>query len=164
MCPRHEASPSPPGLRRTTEMPPKTSPPLSPQELLALRRWPAAPHQLPARLAPTHQDAGSPALLSLLPSCSQRPMPTVGLGWGRVTPVSWCQSGGSSPPGPTEKAQDTVLSHLLRRLHTSQGLYREPRRRWPVQQALTEISIPQGGCQPPSIPSASAFAWAPKSP
>ncbi|CAK7310632.1 hypothetical protein VULLAG_LOCUS15536 [Vulpes lagopus] len=47
-------------------------------------------------------------------------------------------------PGPTEKAQDTVLSHLLRRLHTSQGLYREPRRRWPAQEALTESSIPQG--------------------
>lgn len=112
-------------------MPPKTSPPLSPQQLLALRRWPAAPHQLPARLAPTHQDAGSPALLSLLPSCSQRPMPTVGLGWGRVTPASWCQSGGSSPrsyregprhcsepspqeaahkSGPIQRAQKTMAS------------------------------------------------------
>lgn len=32
------------------------------------------------RLAPTW-DAGGPALLSLLPPGSQRPMPTVGLGW-----------------------------------------------------------------------------------
>lgn len=90
-------------------MPPKISPPLSPQQLLAQCRWPAAPHQLPARLAPTHQDAGSRALLSLLPPCSQCPMPTVGLGWGRVTPVPWCQPGGPRPLGLTDKAQDPVL-------------------------------------------------------
>lgn len=90
-------------------MPPEISPPLSPQQLLAQCRWPAAPHQLPARLAPTHQDAGSRALLSLLPPCSQCPMPTVGLGWGRVTPVPWCQPGGPRPLGPTDKAQDPVL-------------------------------------------------------
>lgn len=47
--------------------------------------------------------------LSLLPPCSQCPMPTVGLGWGRVTPVLWCQPGGPRPLGPTDKAQDPVL-------------------------------------------------------
>lgn len=90
-------------------MPPKISPPLSPQQLRAQCRWPAAPHQLPARLAPTHQDAGSPALLSLLPPWLPAPMPTVGLGWGRVTPVPWCQLGGPRPLGTTDKARDPVL-------------------------------------------------------
>lgn len=105
-------------------MPPKTSPPLSPQQLLAQCRWPAAPHQLPARLAPTHQDAGSPALLSLLPPCSQCPMPTVGLGWGRVTPVPWCPPGG---PGPSvlQIRPKTLFSSHLKRQHTGQGLHSE---------------------------------------
>lgn len=54
-------------------------------------------------------------MLAVLPSSpsyppgSQRPMPTVGLGWGRVTPVPWCQLGGPRPLGPTDKAQDPVL-------------------------------------------------------
>ena len=63
-------------------MPPKISPPLSPQQLLAQCRWPAAPHQLPARLAPTHQDAGSPALLSLLPPWLPAPYANCGPGVG----------------------------------------------------------------------------------
>lgn len=48
-------------------MSPKIPPPGYPQQLLAQCRWPAAPHRLPAWLAATHQDAGSPARLSLLP-------------------------------------------------------------------------------------------------
>lgn len=154
-------------------MPPEISPPLSPQQLLAQCRWPAAPHQLPARLAPTHQDAGSRALLSLLPPCSQCPMPTVGLGWGRVTPVPWCQSGGPRPLGPTDKAQDPVLKPSHQEAVHGPGPHREAGRlgtdspmssygrlhspRWrPVCLSATRR-------QPPSIPPAQANAWAPKS-
>lgn len=70
-------------------MPPKISPPLSPQQLLAQCCWPAAPHQLPARLAPTHQDAGSPALLSLLPPWLPAPYANCGPGVGEGHPSAF---------------------------------------------------------------------------
>lgn len=115
-------------------MPPKISPPLSPQQLLAQCCWPAAPHQLPARLAPTHQDAGSPALLSLLPPGSQRPMPTVGLGWGRVTLLPLCQLGRPRPLGPTDRAQDPVLKLSPQEaVHGLGSTHREPRVLWTAQ-------------------------------
>lgn len=80
-------------------MPPETSPPLSPQQLLAQRRWPAAPHQLPARLAPTHQDAGSPALLSLLPPAPSAPCQLWAWGGGGP-PLSL----GASQAGPVPRS------------------------------------------------------------
>ena len=72
-------------------MPPKISPPLSPQQLLAQCRWPAAPHQLPARLAPTCSSHPSPAsctLLSLLPPWLTAPYANCGPGVGEGHPCA----------------------------------------------------------------------------
>lgn len=156
-----------------TEMPPKISPPLPPNSCWLNAAGLLPLNQLPARLAPTHQDAGSHALLSLLPPCSQCPMPTVGLGWGRVTPVPWSQPDKPRPLRPIERARDPVLKPSPQEAaHGSHG----------HRARLGAADSPTSGCRRlhqlrwgtglppppdtslPSFPPTQGFARAPESP
>lgn len=79
-------------------------------------------------------------MLAVLPSSpsyppgSQRPMPTVGLGWGRVTLLPLCQLGRPRPLGPTDRAQDPVLKLSPQEaVHGLGSTHREPRVLWTAQ-------------------------------
>lgn len=105
----------------STEMPPEMSPPLPPNSCWLNAAGLLPLNQLPARLAPTHQDAGSPALRSSCPPAPSAPCQLWALGGGG-SPVPWSQPGRPRPLRPTERAQDPVLKP------SPQGAAHGPRR------------------------------------
>ncbi|XP_039705810.1 vegetative cell wall protein gp1-like [Pteropus medius] len=135
-----------------TEMPPKISPPLPPNSCWLDAAGLLPLNQLPARLAPAHQDAGSHGLLSLLPPCSWCPMPTVGLGWGRVTPVPWCQLGRPRPLRPTESPRPCSQAIASRGSACVSPAHGEPRSCGQPDQRLLTAPQAEVGAGSPSAP------------
>lgn len=156
----------------STEMPPEMSPPLPPNSCWLNAAGLLPLNQLPARLAPAHQDAGSPALRSSCPPAPSAPCQLWALGGGgspsAVEPARQAQAPPSyrESPRPCSQAVASRGSTWASQAQSEAGSWGPPGEQLlPAPRAEVGARSPSGPRHwPARIPPAQGFARAPESP